>query len=118
MSNAFSRILIADDDDDRAALCRQLLLAQGYDVEVIVGSGSPTTSSAAASGPIVVVLVAEHLLDIVRERLDAPLIVFSPEPGDHLDDERASVWVNTPVEPTALLRAVEDLLDTDGRVPR
>lgn len=117
MSSAFSRrILIADDDHDRATLCRQLLLVQGYDVEVIVRSRS--SSSAAASEPIGAVLVAENLLEIVRERVDAPLIVLTPEPGDHLDDERASVWVNTPVEPTALLRAVEDLLDTDGDRPR
>ena len=98
------RIRLVDDDPSRVGLCRDVLEAAGYDT--CVDATSASTEGVAAF------LVAEHLIEQVREQAPSELIVLTADPGEHLADERALAWLNVPVEPGALLRAVEDVLDT------
>ena len=102
-------IRVVDDDPNRVGLCRDVLEAAGYDTRV-----QTTSDSVGSAG---VFLVAEHLIEQVSEQAPAEVIALTTDPGEHLGDVRALTWLRVPVEPDALLRAVEDVLDTHRSGP-
>ena len=115
------RILVVDDDDDQLQLLQRTLSAEGFDV---MTTSSPLGASNLARRfiPDVVLLdvnlpalSGDRLLPLLRQSMDARLILFSACDAERLRSLASRVsaddWIQKGGEPQDLVRRLKKLCD-------